>query len=141
MIITIADKGVDFAVKENDYYGDREKSVDSLRAKIGRLKKRKASKNRIASVEVELYKKFALSFACLVMVMVGGVCTGDEKQTRRTDRHIHTHTSIGTCIHTYTSTYVRMCMCISVHMCTCVCRNTRTLALTNIHKHTRVHTH
>ena len=71
MVISIVDKGVDFTVTDNDYYGDREKSVDSLRAKIGRLKKKNASKNRIASVEVELYKKFALSFACLVMVMVG----------------------------------------------------------------------
>ena len=52
-------------------YGDREKSVDSLRAKITRLKKKRASKIAIAQVEVEYYKKYALSFACIIMFLVG----------------------------------------------------------------------
>ncbi len=63
--------GVDFEVQENAHVGDREKSTDSLKAKIERLKARRASPLLIAQVEVEYYKKFALSFACIVMVLVG----------------------------------------------------------------------
>ncbi len=63
--------GIDFEVKDKGRYGDREKSVDSLRAKITRLKKKRASKIAIAQVEVEYYKKYALSFACIIMFMVG----------------------------------------------------------------------
>lgn len=71
MEITKEVSGVDFEVKESNYYGDREKSTDSLMAKIVRLKERKGSPLLIAQVEVEYYKKYALSFACLVMVLVG----------------------------------------------------------------------
>lgn len=71
MEITKEVSGVDFEVKESNYYGDREKSTDSLMAKIVRLKERRASPLLIAQVEVEYHKKFALSFACLVMVLIG----------------------------------------------------------------------
>ena len=63
--------GIDFEVKDKGRYGDREKSVDSLRAKITRLKKKRASKIAISQVEVEYYKKYALSFACIIMFLVG----------------------------------------------------------------------
>jgi len=63
--------GIDFEVKDKGRYGDREKSVDSLRAKILRLKKKRASKIAISQVEVEYYKKYALSFACIIMFLVG----------------------------------------------------------------------
>ncbi len=71
MVMTKEVKGVSFEVKDNKYYGDREKSTDSLKAKILRLKRRKAPRNLIASVEIEYYKKYALSFACIVMVLIG----------------------------------------------------------------------
>ena len=71
MIITKEVKGVDFEVSQNNYYGDREKSVDSLRAKIAKLKKNKASLKTISSVEVEYYKKYALAFSCFIMVLIG----------------------------------------------------------------------
>ncbi|MBN2790383.1 MAG: LptF/LptG family permease [Candidatus Delongbacteria bacterium] len=63
--------GIDFEVKDKGSYGDREKSVDSLRAKITRLKNKRASKIAISQVEVEYYKKYALSFACIIMFLVG----------------------------------------------------------------------
>jgi lipopolysaccharide export system permease protein len=71
MQITREVSGVDFEVQDNEYYGDREKSADSLRAKINRLKEKRASPLLIAQVEVEYQKKFALSIACLIMAMVG----------------------------------------------------------------------
>ncbi|HXK50508.1 MAG TPA: LptF/LptG family permease [Clostridiales bacterium] len=63
--------GVDFEVRDKNYYGDREKSADSLSAKIDRLRARKASPLLIAQVEVEYHKKYALSIACIVMVLIG----------------------------------------------------------------------
>ena len=71
MVLTKEVKGVDFEVTQNDYYGDREKSIDSLRSKINKLKKNNASLKTIFSVEVEYYKKYALSFACFIMVLIG----------------------------------------------------------------------
>jgi len=63
--------GVDFEVRDKNYYGDREKSTDSLYAKIERLKARKASPILIAQVQVEYHKKYALSIACIIMVLIG----------------------------------------------------------------------
>lgn len=63
--------GIDFEVNDKSNYGDREKSADSLKAKINRLKRDKASPTLISQVEVEYHKKFALSFACIVMILIG----------------------------------------------------------------------
>jgi len=63
--------GIDFEVEDKNYYGDREKSSDSLKAKIDRLKRDKSPPLIIAQVEVEYYKKFALSFACIIMILIG----------------------------------------------------------------------
>jgi lipopolysaccharide export system permease protein len=71
MEITREVSGVDFEVHDNEYYGDREKSADSLLAKINRLKSKNASPILIAQVQVEYHKKFALSLACLIMALVG----------------------------------------------------------------------
>jgi lipopolysaccharide export system permease protein len=71
MELTKEVSGIDFEVEDKSYYGDREKSADSLKAKIFRLKRDKASALLISQVEVEYYKKYALSFACLIMVLIG----------------------------------------------------------------------
>jgi lipopolysaccharide export system permease protein len=71
MELTKEVSGIDFEVEDKNYYGDREKSTDSLLAKIERLKARKASPLLIAQVEVEYHKKYALSIACIVMVLIG----------------------------------------------------------------------
>ncbi|MBN1968551.1 MAG: LptF/LptG family permease [Candidatus Delongbacteria bacterium] len=71
MILRVEDKNGSFKVDDNDYYSDREKSTDSLMAKIQRLEARKASKEIINSVKVEYYKKFAISFACLIFALTG----------------------------------------------------------------------
>ncbi len=71
MELTKEVSGIDFEVEDKNYYGDREKSADSLLAKIERLKARKASPLLIAQVEVEYHKKYALSLACLIMVLIG----------------------------------------------------------------------
>lgn len=63
--------GIDFEVNDKSNYGDREKSADSLKAKINRLKRDTASPTLISQVEVEYHKKFALSFACIVMILIG----------------------------------------------------------------------
>lgn len=71
MVLTQEQKGIDFEVKDNDFYNDRELPADSLRAKIARLEKVGASKKSIYSVKVELYKKYAISLSCLIFVLVG----------------------------------------------------------------------
>jgi len=71
MELTKEVSGIDFEVEDRNYYGDREKSADSLSAKIERLKAKKSSPLLIAQVEVEYHKKYALSIACIVMVLIG----------------------------------------------------------------------
>ncbi|MBU4486541.1 MAG: LptF/LptG family permease, partial [Candidatus Delongbacteria bacterium] len=71
MELTKEVSGIDFEVQDKSNYGDREKSSDSLKAKIDRLRKNKAPALLIAQVEVEYHKKFALSFACIVMILIG----------------------------------------------------------------------
>lgn len=71
MELTKEVSGIDFEVNDKSNYGDREKSADSLKAKINRLKRDKASPTLISQVEVEYHKKFALSFACIVMILIG----------------------------------------------------------------------
>jgi len=71
MELTKEVSGIDFEVEDKNYYGDREKSADSLLAKIERLKAKKSSTLLIAQVVVEYHKKYALSIACIVMVLIG----------------------------------------------------------------------
>ncbi|HAQ61299.1 TPA: hypothetical protein DCR49_04760 [Candidatus Delongbacteria bacterium] len=71
MELTKEVSGIDFEVNDKNNYGDREKSADSLKAKIVRLKRDNASAILISQVEVEYHKKFALSFACIVMILIG----------------------------------------------------------------------
>ncbi|PID30205.1 MAG: hypothetical protein CR982_01490 [Candidatus Cloacimonadota bacterium] len=71
MVIRVLDKKSNFTVSKSNYYSNREKSADSLRSKISRLKSRKSSPKIIAAVEVELYKKYSISFACLLFVLIG----------------------------------------------------------------------
>lgn len=71
MIIRVLDKRANFKRSNATDYSDREKSADSLRAKIARLKKRNSSQRVIGAVEVELYKKYSISFACIIFVLIG----------------------------------------------------------------------
>ncbi len=71
MELTKEVSGIDFEVNDRNNYGDREKSSDSLKAKMVRLKRDNASAILISQVEVEYHKKFALSFACIVMILIG----------------------------------------------------------------------
>lgn len=71
MIMVQEVKGVDFEVQENNYYGDRELSADSLKAKILRLRGKGLPKKIIWQVEVEYHKKYALSYACIFLAMIG----------------------------------------------------------------------
>jgi lipopolysaccharide export system permease protein len=71
LIFRVLDKKSNFTVSESSHYSDREKSADSLRSKIARLKRKNGSKKTIGSIEVELYKKYSISFACLIFVLIG----------------------------------------------------------------------
>jgi len=63
-------QGINFQVEDNDYYSDREKGIDSLKAQIKRMKALKAPQSLISQVEVEYHKKYSLSFACVIMMLI-----------------------------------------------------------------------